>query len=350
MMFNSKNLYHYLFAFSLIMVASYVGNKFKQNFINDNGNDEYELIKKYLLNDSPLYGFNKPKIWIHTKYEINARKWKDFQSRNTTNLNQPYIHITIQSIIDHCGDHFHICLIDDDTFSKLIPSWDIDVSTLAEPMKTHFRELGLLQLIYYYGGMVVPDSFLCLKNLHELYNEGLFGGRPFVSESINRTSNLVEQKQRLLFMPNVYFMGSNKNDATVLELIKYLKQRNQSPHFTSQNEFLGDTSQWCIKAINNQKMNLIGGENIGIKNTKRKQILLENLMEEQYLDLVNNCYGIYIPADEVLKRTKYQWFAVLDKAEMMNSNIAIVKYMKSSMVDVNDEYYKSTSIKSVITL
>ena len=61
-MFDSKNMYHYLFAFSLIMTASYVGNTFKQNF-SERTNDEYELIKKYLLNDSPLYGFNKPKIW-----------------------------------------------------------------------------------------------------------------------------------------------------------------------------------------------------------------------------------------------------------------------------------------------
>jgi hypothetical protein len=348
MLFDRKNIYHYLFAFSLILTASYVGNKFKQNFVNNN--DEYELIKKYLLNDSPLYGFNKPKIWIHSKYDINARKWKDFQSRNTTNLNQPYLHITIQSIIDHCGDDFHICLIDDETFSKLIPDWDIDVSTLAEPMKTRFRELGLLQLIYYYGGMVVPDSFLCLKNLRGFYNEGLFGGHPFVSESINRTTNLVEQKNRMLFLPNIYFVGSNKNDSVILDLIKYLKQRNQSPHFTSQIEFLGDTSQWLIKSIRNQKMNLVGGETIGIKTSKRKQILLENLMEEQYLDLDKNCYGIYIPADEILKRTKYQWFAVLDKAEIMQSNLAIVKYMKSSIVDANDEYYKSTTIKNVITL
>ena len=49
----------------------------------------------------------------------------DFHSRNTNNLNQPYLHLTIQSIIDHCSNDFHICLIDDDSFSKLIPEWDI---------------------------------------------------------------------------------------------------------------------------------------------------------------------------------------------------------------------------------
>ena len=31
-MLNNKNFKHYAFALSLVMIASYVGNKFKQNF------------------------------------------------------------------------------------------------------------------------------------------------------------------------------------------------------------------------------------------------------------------------------------------------------------------------------
>ena len=81
-MINQKNFKHYIFAISLVMAASYVGNKFKQNFTDKTG-DDYKLIRKYLLNDTPLYGFNKPKIWIHTKYEINARNWKSFGSRTS---------------------------------------------------------------------------------------------------------------------------------------------------------------------------------------------------------------------------------------------------------------------------
>ena len=143
MLFSSKNTSTYLFTVGIVLVASYFANTYKQNFET---NDEYELIKKYLLNDSPLYGHNRPKIWIHTEYKINSRKWKDFYSRNTTDLNQPYIHLTIQSIIDHCSNDFHICLIDDETFSKLIPEWDIKVSILAEPLKSVLREIALVKL------------------------------------------------------------------------------------------------------------------------------------------------------------------------------------------------------------
>jgi hypothetical protein len=346
-MINSKNIGFYILSACVIFTASYFVNKYSKTY---ESKDEYELIKKYLLNDSPLYGFNRPKIWIHTKYEINARNWKDFYSRNTTDLNQPYIHLTIKTIIDHCGDDFNICLIDDQTFSKLIPSWDIDISILAEPMKSHFRELGLLQLVYFYGGMVVPNSLVCLKNLKKFYEEGISGNRPFVCEGVNRNVNLIRQKNKKLFVPDLYLFGALKNDDTILELIEYLKIRNKSPHFSAEPDFLGDSSEWCVEYIKRGKMNLIGGEMIGIKTENRKTILLEDLMEEGYLKLNKKAVGVFIPADEILIRPKYQWFAVLPSDQILKSNMAISKYLMSAVVDNTNEYKKSNEIRSVVAI
>ena len=347
-MFEKQNIYHYLFAFSLVIIANYVAGQYRQTFIDDDINSDQELIRKYLLNDTPLYGHKKPKIWIHTKYDINARKWKDFMSRNTTNLNQPYIHLTIQSIIDHCGEDFHICLIDDETFSKIIPSWDVDIYTMADPMKTYFRELGLITLIHLYGGMTLPDSFLCMQNMKPFYDDGLKNNMPFFTENINRTMNISNHSKNL-FIPDTKIMGANKNDPLISELIEYLKKQNSKPDFTSERQFVGDTSQWLIHQINTQKINLMGGETIGIKNIKRKQILLEDLFEEELLNLTTNCVGIYIPEDELLSRRKYQWFTYLNKQDILNSNAAIVKYLKKSQSDANGIYNKNTVIKSKAT-
>jgi len=348
MMFSSKNINTYVFAGVIILIASFFANRAKSHF--NSKDDEYELIRKYLLNDSPLYGYNRPKIWIHTKYDINARKWKDFQSRNTTDLNQPYIHLTIKTIIDHCGEDFNVCLIDDESFSKLLPSWDIDLTIIAEPMRSHFRELGLLQLIYYYGGMVVPNSFVCIKNLKSIYDESTHGNRPFVCEAINRTVNLEKQKHKMLFVPDTYFMGANKNDPTILEVVEKVKHLNKTPFFSSEHDFLGTVSNYCIEYINSGKMNLVGGQYIGVKTKDRKTILLDNLMEEEYLDLASDAVGIYIPEDEILNRTKYQWFAYLSKEEILNSRMIISKYIMASIIDTSNEYYKKNEIKSVVAI
>ena len=349
MLFSSNNISHYVFMIGIVLTVSYFSTNMKQTFSSND--DEYEIIRKYLLNDSPLYGHNRPKIWIHSKYEINARKWKDFYSRNTTDLNQPYIHLTIKTIIDHCGDDFNVCLIDDESFSKLIPSWDIDLQNVAEPMQSHFRDLGLMQLIYYYGGMVVPNSFVCMKNLKSFYNEGISGNRPFICEAINRTTNVAHQKQKLLFIPDLYFAGAVKNDPIILELVEYLKKINKNPHFQAETDFTGEISQWCLEAIQKQKLTLVGGEMVGVKTNDRKTIILENLMEEEYLDLSPNAVGIFIPGDEILKRPKFQWFAVLPAEQILKSKIIISKYLMAAIADTTNEYNKKKNeIRSVVSI
>lgn len=349
-LFDSKNINHYLFAFGLIMVASFFGNRFKQAF--NAKDDEYEMIRKYLLNDSPLYGFNKPKLWIHSKYELNARKWKSFQSRTSTDLNQPYIHLTIKTIINHCGDDFNVCLIDDESFSNLIPAWDINVSLLAEPLRSHYRELGMANLLYLYGGVVVPNSFICMKPLKGLFDSMISSGQPFVCENLNRSVNIANQKHKMLFCPNGFFMGASKNDESIRLLIDYLKTRNLNPHFSSETEFLGESQQWYIDMINKQKFSLVGGEMIGLKTNKRKPILLDDLMGDDFLDLSPETFGVYIPADELLLRTKYQWFAVLTSDAVLQSSPIIAKYIMASIVDTDDEYRNSKKgeIRSVIAI
>jgi hypothetical protein len=344
-MFSSKNA-HYILIAGLVIVASYVGMYSKQAFSATN--NEYDMIKKYLLNDSPLYGFNKTKLWIHSKYEYNARHWESFQSRSSRDLNQPYLHLTIKTIIDHCGDDFNICLIDDETFSKLIPGWDIDVANIAEPAKSHYREIGMMELVYYYGGMVVPNSFLCLKNLKPMFLEGVAGNKPFVCEQINRSTNLMQAKQKSVFIPNIQMMGAMKNDPAVLELVQYLKKRNMNPHFSSEVDFLGDTSYWCANASKAGKMNIVGGDVIGVKTMAGKPILLEDLMEENYLDLAPSNCGILVPADDILRRTKYQWFAVVPSSEIFETNAVLAKYLKASIVNSSDAYVKSSVISTPV--
>ena len=97
-------------------------------------------------------------------------------------------------------------------------------------------------------------------------------------------------------------------------------------------------------------MTIVGGEKIGIKTTRRQQIVLEDLVEDGFLDLAKDCYGIYIPEDEVLQRPNYKWLAYISKGELLASSTAIAKYLKSSMVEANSDYYKSNVIHSAVGL
>lgn len=334
---NNYSMSYMLFGFCAVMAASYIGSKIKQNFVANETNDEYKLIKQYLLNDSALYGKNRPKLWIHSSYELNARKWKNFMSRTSTDLNQPYLYLTIQSIINHCGDDFHICLIDDDSFEKLIPGWTIIMRNTAEPMRSRYRELGLMQLLYIYGGMMVPNSYLCMKNLIEIYKQGIQKKTPFIAETISKTFT----KER--FQPNISFIGSKKEDRLIQELIHKLE--NHVTDFSKEQEFLGIISVWCSEQIDNQNMQLLDGKLIGVKNNIGKPVLLEHLLSDEYIDYDESLlHGILIPQHELLRRPKYQWYSILPVDDILETDCILSKYFKTSMVNNSvDQFYKSRS-------
>ena len=157
--------------FYLLIIALIVGMFYKRFLDKYEKEDEikkYEAIRHFLLNESDIATSSLPILWIHVPYELNSRSWESFNSRSSMELNLSYIQLTIGSIIKHCGKDFKICLIDDKSFIKLIPGWVHDLDKIGSPLKEKLRFLAKLKLLKYYGGMFIPQSFLCLRSLKRI--------------------------------------------------------------------------------------------------------------------------------------------------------------------------------------
>uniref|UniRef100_A0A6C0HXI5 Nucleotide-diphospho-sugar transferase domain-containing protein n=1 Tax=viral metagenome TaxID=1070528 RepID=A0A6C0HXI5_9ZZZZ len=313
---------NYLYSFILLGAASFLYNRYKKQTEDDEGMKQYELVKKYLLNDSSLAKSKKPIIWIHMTYEVNARWWPSFNSRNSDCLNQPYIYLTLKSIIDKCGNNFNICMIDDDTFANILPGWAVDLNLVANPIKSKLRELALAKVLYNYGGVVVPNSFICFQNLIDTYNTYTSNNKMFVGELLDRNST----SQQVNFFPNTKFMGCEKENSTMKDYIAYLETMN-STDYTDESNFLGAYGRWCNEKIVNGEMNLLTADKLGMKDTLGKPVTIERLMGNTYIDLPGTVKGLYIPADEILKRSAFQWFARLSAKQALASDTIISKYL-----------------------
>ena len=98
-------------------------------------------IIKYLLNENDYFNIeqlssiNKPIIWIPINYEQNSRKWESFETRNSDELNQDYLYLTVRSIINKNSDDFHIILLDNDSFKLLLNDWNVNMNLLSNPQK-----------------------------------------------------------------------------------------------------------------------------------------------------------------------------------------------------------------------
>jgi len=323
-----KSFTNYIILFIILIVLLILYKRFEDKRLNEENKDNVETIRKYLLNDVDLAKSKKPILWIHVPYEYNSRNWLSFGSRSSFELNQPYLYLTVKTIINQCGEDFTICLIDDKSFKKLVPGWSIDMEKISSPIVDKIRILGLVKLLYIYGGMLCPISFLCIKNLQELYNKGISGDKMFLCELNNRNITSTEYN----FYPNLTFSGSPKECPTLLNLIDFM-QRTISSDFTSESDFLGDFNRWCESRIRRGEINLIDGIEIGTKTIDRQPILIENLLSQNYLNLYPNLYGIYIPANEILNRKYYEWFARLSTKQVLESNTIIGNYFLITLAE-----------------
>ena len=314
-------MFRYAGAFVILTVLGVLYEKYKVKFVPDEELEKYDLIKKYLLNGNEYLG-GKPILWVHSKHNINARNWKNFGSRNTNNLNQPYILSCIESIVKHCSNSFHVCLIDDKSFSRLIPQWNINISNLAEPVREHVRKLAMSKLLFTYGGMHIPDSTIILKDLKSTYDKSLKSHECFVGQKISK--NIMSTYDSL--SPNLELMGCNKNSKVMNDYVKSLELMN-SRDYTNEIEFEGKMerllNKFCMKGL----IKKIDGCVFGSKDIHRKDVNIDRLMNNNYIQFSEKLVGIYIDQNMLLKRPKYSWFCRLSQQQLMNCDNIICKWL-----------------------
>lgn len=284
--------------------------------------DDYGEIKKYLLKDKTLDKSKKPLLWIHIPYEYNSRNWASFGSRSNTDLNQPYLYLTVKTIIKNCDESFKIIMIDDNSFEKLIPDWTINMSLLGDPMKCYIRQLAMAKLLYTYGGMHVPISFLCFRDLISLYNRGTNDDTMFICE--NYDANITSTNK--LFYPNSGFMGAKKENQTMKQFIDFM-ERTISDDYSAQTTFLGDFDKWCNNKLTKGQMRLIPGTDVGTRTIDNEPVIIETLLGENYIHFYGKMYGIWIPDKMILKRRHYEWFATMSPEQIFASQFILAKYI-----------------------
>jgi hypothetical protein len=323
---NSHLVQNYIFLFSGLVILGFLYKRMEDKRIKDENKDNYDTISRFLLDEDSLANSKKPILWIHVPYEYNSRNWLSFGSRSSLELNQPYLYLTVKSIIHQCDDSFTICLIDDNTFHRLIPGWSIDMTRISSPILDNMRKLGLMKLLAIYGGLICPISFLCIKDLLGMYKTGTREGKMFVCETTDRniTSTTYD------YYSNTTFCGAPKGTETVRHLIDFM-QRTIATDNTAENKFLGNFDRWANSRVQKKEINQIDGIQIGTKTIDERPIIIDDLISNNYINFYKQMYGILIPSDEILKRLKFEWFARMSAKQVLESNTILGNYFLVNM-------------------
>ena len=151
----------------------------------------------------------------------------------------------------------------------------------------------------------------------------------FICESVD--TNITSTTYN--FYPNINFMGAPKHNNTVKELIEFMKQIISSDN-TAQSQFLGDFNRWCNSRIQKNQIILIDGKYIGTKTMDDETVLVDNLLSEDYIDFYDKAYGILIPANDILKRTYYEWFARQSPKQVLDGSVILSKHILLANVPI----------------
>lgn len=319
------DLVKYVTFFTIITAVGMLYDRYKKKWEPDEELKDDVLVKQYLLGENTILGGNKPTLWVHTEYNINARDWDNFGSRNSKKLNAKYIELCVESIIKYSGKSCNVVLISDKSFSNLIPGWTIDMNKLADPIKSHIRDLGLAKILYYYGGMLLPNNMLLLKDIRQLYDEMIGYKEMFVGEKVATNSAAVYSR----FYPSRKLMGCIKNSKIMDGYIKRLEALISKDN-TSEQDFDGNSDRYLYELSSNGKIQLVCGKLLGTKQKKHEVVLVDDLLSLNYINFCDRMYGIWLPEESIRKRSKYQWFLRLNREQLYESKTTLSKYLAIS--------------------
>lgn len=305
-------IYLIIAALFCVLMYKYYKKKYDNNVMEFK--KENVDIDVYFFSELYLKKSKNRKLWIHIPFEKNSREWQSFGSRSSHKLNLAYMTLCIKSIIDWCGQSYDIIIYDDTNISALLPDTKVDLMKLSGTLLDKYRELCKLEILYTYGGVMVPPSLFMRKNIKEIDDPSVW----YVCETHNDNnvsySNLIYSTQ---------LMGSNSQNT---ELAKYIKVYSDE----LKKDFV-ENYNFDMNYFKTNNIPYIDGKVIGTKTKYDDKISIEDLMSNKKIILDKQNIGLYIPHDQLIKRRVYNWYCKLSEEEVLKAQVFISYYMLSTM-------------------
>ena len=305
-------LYVFIVVLFCVLIHKYYKKKYDNNVIEFK--KENVDIDVYFFSELYLKKSKNRKLWIHLPFEKNSREWESFGSRTSHKLNLAYMSLCIKSIIDWCGQTYDIIIYDDTNIPALLPNAQVDLMKLSGTLLDKYRELCKLEILYAYGGIMVPPSLFLRKNIKGIDDPKLW----YVCETYNDNnvsySNLMHSTQ---------LMGSNAENG---ELSKYINIYSSE----LKKDFV-ENHNFDMNYFKTNNIPYIDGRLIGTKTRYNDKISIEDLMSNKKIILDKQHIGLYIPHEQLMKRRVYNWYCKLSEEEVLKCQVFISYYMLSTM-------------------
>lgn len=249
---------------------------------------------------------DKPKIFIHIDDEQNI---------------PGIILLCIESVLKYCSNDYDIILYENDDISKLIndpedPLCNIkNINLLSGRDLKQWEEYCKFKIIKKYGGVAMKPYFL-------------FSSQPpckeFKPESLKicRVNNEgLSVSNENIIPTSCYMIAAPKNDNIVGLYVKYLDT-------LCRNNYTSDIKHFNKSFEKLHHLDYFSEELIGIVDSKKNIIHLEQILKSVPLTLSANNFCLFINVDLLKKKRHSGWIVNMSKEQILETNTVISKYSK----------------------
>jgi hypothetical protein len=274
----------------------------KRNLLEEKRKEELS-IEDFFYRPDLLSLSKRRKIWIYIPLEKNCRQWESFGSRSSTFLNLSIMNLCIKSIIDWCAQTYDIVLFTDRDISDILKS-KLDLSTFSGDVLEKQRELYILEILYEYGGILLPPTLYMRNNMKQQD----VVDRWYVCDVLNTHHDSLSRH-----IPSAVITGAPPKDPQLRNYIDYL---GKDPKL-----------EYDVHYLKTHSIFVLDGSIFGTKNKHKEPITLDDLMSNKKLKLPEYNIALYMPYRELMERTLYKWYCKMSESQVLESHCAFSYYM-----------------------
>lgn len=275
----------------------------------------------FFKNYTNIDKINIPKIFVHISDERNARKWLDFGSRTTNELNLDICVLCIESLISYCGEDCEIILYTNNDVKKIINDEGATLCNIEHPELLGGIDLKQwetyckFKILEKYGGVVMDPYFMFRKKPDSAF---FYPQKMTISNIVNEGVNISNSQ----IVPNIcHMVSSPKKDKELAVYIEYLEKLCTDNYSAEHRQF--------DKHLNNLlAANSFSSEMIGTVDAAKNPIYLDALVSNQNIVMSNDNICLFIDIGLLKKREKYGWILKMNADQLRSSNMFMIKYTK----------------------
>lgn len=192
-----------------------------------------DILERYRFSNSKLKT-TKPNLWIHLTVNKDL-PFPGVGSLAGAQINEPFSfknvpaleRVCAGSIIDHNKKDFNIILITDNDLPLLLPGWNVNLAAIPEAGRCVVRQVAMLRLVYYYGGLVCPSTFAATGPFSTVLASSALSSNSVITafEVPQSGANIGPAAQRATMVPSSKFLYARELNPSIRKIIDSLSLR-----------------------------------------------------------------------------------------------------------------------------